>query len=657
MPIEAYVPVIDDRRFDDIVAEARTRIARYTPEWTPVWTDVNDTDPGVTLVQLFAWMSDLLLYRLGRVPELNYLKFLELIGIELHPALPATGEIEFPVADTAPTPFVIVPMRTQVSAPGPDSSNPLVFETQRALYAFRAKLASLQVSDSFGFNDVTADNELAAPEGFEPFGIQPEPGVALLLGFTDTQPLPPQVELDFAVYTVANAAATNDSSCGLPPSTIYANVRLAWEYWSGTEWRTLNLLKDETYAFERSGHISFRTPVAGELGLGKFGGATTDMYWLRARIVSGAYERPPLLLSLRTNTVAADQAQTTADEVLGGSNGRPNQVFTLANQPVIDGTLQIEVDEGDGFAIWTPTEDFYSHGPDAQVYVLNRTTGEVRFGDGIYGAIPVGNPLNPSGNVVARTYRWGGGSGGNVAAGKIKTMLTSVPGIDENKVGNLFDASGGQDEERIEEAKVRAPRSLRSRSRAVTAEDFELLAAEAGNVKRAKALPLTHPQFPNVTFPGAVTVIIVPQSDAPNPMPSSGTIRTVCAYLNQRRLLTTELFVIAPTYRLVEVRGSVTVETTADLAQVKQQIEDALLEYLHPLTGGEDGKGWPFGGTVFFSRVFQRVLIPGVRNAESLRIVIDGDELDSCTDAAIRPNELVYSTQHSAIAVNYPAET
>jgi predicted phage baseplate assembly protein len=97
MPLETFIPKIDDRRYDDILVEARTRIARYTPEWTPVWTDVNDSDPGITLVQLFAWLSEMLLYRLGRVPEHNYLKFLQLLGIELTPAQAAQAEITFPV--------------------------------------------------------------------------------------------------------------------------------------------------------------------------------------------------------------------------------------------------------------------------------------------------------------------------------------------------------------------------------------------------------------------------------------------------------------------------------------------------------------------------------------------------------------------------------
>ena len=63
MSIQDHVPSIDNRRYDDIMAELRTRVARYTPEWTPLWTDVNDSDPGITLAQLFAWLADMLLFR------------------------------------------------------------------------------------------------------------------------------------------------------------------------------------------------------------------------------------------------------------------------------------------------------------------------------------------------------------------------------------------------------------------------------------------------------------------------------------------------------------------------------------------------------------------------------------------------------------------
>src|SRR6267142_6560718 len=110
MPLENAVPRIDDRNYDSLIAEVRTRIARYTPEWTPVWTDVNDSDPGITMVQVFAWLAEILTYRMNKVPELNYIKFLQLLGIELNPAEAAQAEVSFPAKDstTAPIPAYVI---------------------------------------------------------------------------------------------------------------------------------------------------------------------------------------------------------------------------------------------------------------------------------------------------------------------------------------------------------------------------------------------------------------------------------------------------------------------------------------------------------------------------------------------------------------------
>ena len=119
----------------------------------------------------------------------------------------------------------------------------------------------------------------------------------------------------------------------------------------------------------------------------------------------------------------------------------------------------------------------------------------------------------------------------------------------------------------------------------MTADDFEYLAKEAANVRRAKALPLFHPDFPGVKVPGTVSVIVVPDADVkePRPTPSEGTLRTVCAYLDARRLLTTELFVMKPTYQEIVVAAQVVAADNADLAQVHDDIVKALVDYFHPL--------------------------------------------------------------------------
>jgi predicted phage baseplate assembly protein len=639
MPLAANLPVIDNRRYDELVAELRTRIPRYTPEWT----DLNDSDPGITLIQLFAWLSDMLLYRLGRVPELNYLKFLELLGIELRPEEPAIAEITFPVAATAPKPFIIIPLRTQVSAESAGSAAPIAFEIDRAITAIAATLSSVQSFDGFAFQDVSTVNADAV-EGFDPFGPGAGVDAALYLGFETAAPIP-QVELDLA-FVAADQGAPSFVSCDIPPSSRFASATLRWEYWNGTEWRALDLLRDDTLALTRSGHVRLKTPMVGLMVPAVFGEVLPSRTWIRARVLLAQYERTPRLLAVRTNTVSATQAQTVHDEVLGGSDGSANQVFRLGNAPVISGTLRVEVDEGDGFAQWTAVEDFFGAGPHDRVYVLDRTTGEVRFSDGDHGAIPTGNNDLPGSNIVAREYRFGGGAAGNVPAMAIKTLLGSIDGVDADKIGNLLPATGGRQEETLDEAKLRAPRAIRSRSRAVTAEDFEQLAIESGPIRRAKALPLSHPDFPGVKVPGVVSVIVVPDGTAPNPTPSEGTLRLVCACLDKARLITTELYVVPPTYRLVQVTTDVIANDRADLAEVKTNIQQALLNYFHPLKGGEDEQGWPFGGDIFYSRVYGRATVDGVQSIQRLVISLDGIEAPECRNVPLCDGELAYSLEH-----------
>src|SRR5438309_7471762 len=181
MPLAA--PNLDDRRFADIIAEAKTLIPRYAPEWT----NFNESDPGITMVELFAWMTEILVYRLNQVPDRNYIKFLQLIGIELEPAQPARAELTFSVARPDVT-SVIVPMGTQVAAAG-GSGQPVVFETDESLIAIGAALAAVQSFDGFGYTVQTKKNGNAG-QWFYPFGQKPQPGSAVLLGFSSPVALP-----------------------------------------------------------------------------------------------------------------------------------------------------------------------------------------------------------------------------------------------------------------------------------------------------------------------------------------------------------------------------------------------------------------------------------------------------------------------------------
>jgi predicted phage baseplate assembly protein len=661
MPLEDLLPKLDDRTFDDLVSEVRTRIARYTPEWRPdvsAWTDVNDSDPGVTLAQVFAWLSEMLLYRMNRVPALNYVKFLQLIGVELKPAEAAQAEVTLPVEPAFAQTVVRVPARAQLSAESDDGGPPLIFETKSGFVVFRAALEAVVGYDpDTDFTPLTDDNAQAI-RGFDPFGSRAADGAFLALGLQDAASLPSET-LDLAFVAAGEQQGLRNVTCNGGVTASQAPATLTWEYNNAGVWSALTVLRDDTLALTRSGHVQLKLPAAGIPTGAKANLQPSDpvtRYWIRARVSSSQYERPPRLLAIRTNTIAVEQAETIRDEVLGGSDGSRNQRFRLANRPVLADTLELDIQtSAEGPERWTEVPDLFGSGPNDNHYTLNRTTGEIHTGDGVNGNVPVAFVGDPGGNVVASVYRFGGGRRGNVPAGAISTLVTPVPGIDQAQVANLQAAFSGREEETLDEAKKRAPSTLRSRDRAVTAGDFEYLAAQASSIKRAKALPGFHPEFPNLNLPGVVSVVVVPDADPsnPSPMPSDGTLRSVCRYLDERRLLTTEVFVLKPEYQKVLVSGEVVALDAADSAQVHAQVEATLVDYFHALRGGEDGLGWPFGGTIHYSRVYQRVFsVPGVASITRLMITLDGEEQTPCTDVPIARHGLLYSTEH-AVTVGY----
>ena len=649
MPLTA--PNLDDRQFTDIVAEAKTLIPRYAPEWT----NFNESDPGITLVELFAWMTEILVYRLNQVPDRNYIKFLQLIGIELEPASPAKAELTFSLSrDDLST--VIVPLGTQVAGAS-SSGRPIIFETDQALIAIGAKLAAVQTFDGFGYTPQTKKNAVPG-QWFYPFGPKPQPGNALLLGFSSPVPLPTeQINLAFTLFQDGLTPPVLKCGTSIPPP-----ANLVWEYWNGAQWQAINIDSDGTRAFSQAGHVLFPGPGTAAVA-GQVGNVPDNLFWIRARVDSASYEMPPQLSAIRTNTISATQAITFTDEVLGTSNGLPNQSFQVANTPVMvldtpvqvanpDGTkvsvtsLRLEIDEGQGFMVWQEVEDFFSSGPNDRVFTLDRNTGVITTGTGEHGRIPVINQLNSAPNVIARSYRAGGGNQGNVPANSITQMQSSVPSVDT--VTNFDPATGGTDEESVADAKLRATLALQSKDRAVTPDDFRYLATQApgANVKRAYALALYHPNFPNGPIPGVVTVIVVPNSPDAAPTPNQTTLKAVCAYLDSHRLLTSEVYVVGPVYRKIQVQVQLVVDPSFDLATVKNTVQANLTTLFDPLKGGTDGTGWPFGGTVYYSNVY-RVIIetPGVLRIQDnqLLILLDDQMQTFCRDVNINKAELLYN--------------
>jgi predicted phage baseplate assembly protein len=659
MPLEA--PQLDDRTFEELLREARLRIPRYTKEWT----DFNDSDPGITIVQLFAWLTEMMLYRMNKVPERNYIKFLKLLNMELRPAQPAVAHVTF----TAQPGAVVEPVRprSQIQAQPPEGGDPLVFETEEGLDLVRVPLTDVQVYDGSAFSVLTRANSSPGTP-FRPLGWVPQVDSALYLGFAQTdppavgRPFPQQIRL--RVFLPAEAQAGIAQGCREVEQPPAPPVTLAWEYRpnaNAQRWRRLNLYKDESAAFSREGYIVLEGPA--EIEPTQEGRVPDLRFWLRGRLASGSYptDQSPEIDFIRPNTVPAQNLSTVREEIVGVSEGHPDQLFKLRRSPVQPTSLGLWTEvEGQDPERWEQVEDFLASQPDDPHYVLNANTGEIRFGDGQRGRIPTADA-----EIIARQYRYGGGAAGNVGSALINIPLTAMAGVES--VTNERPAVGGRDEQPIEELKEQAPRVLRSRNRAVTGEDFAALAGQAGGVKKATAIPLRHPDHTGVEVPGAVTVVIVPDSRDVPPKPSSDLIRQVCRYLSRFRLITTEVYVKGPEYYAIKVEARVAAQPYAAPDTVTRDVVEALNAFLDPLGRGldkaatqdkqADGKGskgtqqgeqgWRFGQELFPTSLYSVILnVADVAAVRSLALTVNGRPHELTKPVILPADGLVYGADH-----------
>ncbi len=368
--------------------------------------------------------------------------------------------------------------------------------------------------------------------------------------------------------------------------------------------------------------------------------------WLRIRLAAPLTTKgaAPRLRIATFNIAPATNASTVTNELVGSADGRPGQLLALGNRNVLDRTLELAVQEEPDrpLVTWREVESLDAAAPNDRVFALDREAGTVTFGDGVRGRIPALVPR--AGNIVAVRYRHGGGKAGETGVATITSLESARAGL--SGVTNPVVATGGADAETLDEAKVRARRELATRSRAVTRDDFEWIARQTPTVRvaRAQIVPRRRP-LPAGTLPpaiatpvcgaplaagpsgldtieaaGVVSVVVVPDDAGPEPVPTPSFLRRVCCHLDRHRLVTTEVHVVPPQYlRVCEVVITLLPQPGYTRARLQELVEARLATYLHVLTGGHAGGGFPFGGQVHIADLVAQVFrVEGVERVETM---------------------------------------
>ena len=417
--------------------------------------------------------------------------------------------------------------------------------------------------------------------------------------------------------------------------------------------RTFLEVNDYTEYLTKSGTLEFIGPD-NQPKTHKFG---KKSHWLMGTLIKSTKQfKAPLMKGIYPNTVWSEQVETIEDEILGSSDGDKNKNFEFIKSPVISPEIwvmegeiilqdekedekeilpgediqEIKDDSGktrETWVRWKAVEDFINSTPKSRHYIIDNFPGMVQFGDGKNGMIP------PTGKDNIRTnYKSGGGVVGNVPKNEITVLKTPIAGIDH--VMNHEPAEGGSDTELLEEALERGPHLIKHRGRAVTKEDFERLAKAASSyIARTKC----------VTEDGKVKVIIIPKGKEDKPQPSIGLIQIVEDYLRHLSLnsiLNESLEVRGPSYKEVRVSVDVIPESIDQAVPLEKEIRKQLKAYLHPLTGGNEGRGWEFGRGVHISDVY--ALLEGIKDVDH----VDNLELNDGKGVYVGESQTVCSGEH-----------
>ncbi|MBK1657112.1 putative baseplate assembly protein [Paracraurococcus ruber] len=652
------LPNLDDRRFEDLVAEARARLSAYTPELV-----VQPGDPAEAIIDLFAWLTETILYRANLIPERQRRAFLNLLGMPLRPAAPARGLVCLDPQAPARAPMPAIARHQAVLRAGPvavtntTELQPLPLELLAMLKRpwrepDRAKRDAMlaELARLYGRSDLTPFVPEPAFADGAPVALAETLDRALHLAFLlpkrVNQPLPELREaLAGAVLSLGVAPpreVPGEVAAALPDRT--PRIEIAVQDAGGPlRFLPLALLADSSQGLRRAGVLQLQLPRAARLfapppqddprdaGRGSAPPelpATADparlVFWLRLTCP----EHPDLALAwLGVNAVGVEARQVARDRVLGLGTGQPDQVLSLGETSVDPDSLVVEVWEGGVPAAWRRLPHLAGAGPEEPAFVLDAEAGTIGFGDGLRGMrLPAGA------RVVAAFMAFGGGAAGNLPPGALKSVALDGMALDLTPRQEL-PLAGGAEAESVAAAERRLPAALAHRERAVTVEDFAALAREVPGASIARTevvaglVPGASLAAVREDVPGAVAVFVLPPAERAlgnTPRPSLGLLRDTYAALRPRTLIGTELTVLSPEFVPIGVSVQVSVVDATARTATLRAVERAVLDYLWALPpGGPRGEGWPLGYGVDPDEIRTRAgAAPGVLAIEAVALYL-----------------------------------
>jgi len=580
------VPNLDDIAFDALVEEGRALIPRYAPDWT----DHNLHDPGITLLDLLAWVIDQQVYRIGFVGDAHLKAFAALLGVRPKPAQPARGLL-WPAA--AP------PADGQALRAGtrawPVDQPELIFTTTANIRLSRA-----------------AVHTMTAWTAGKPMKVHPDDSGAIRLDpATDTL----ELSRDRPVFADANAESTLaiglEFAGALPDLGPSIPVPIAFDY------RT----SDGIWHRARSRWIDGGARRSGaallDIAAGHDGVAAVRLDF------SGSPVRA-LPTRLALNVVPLVQIEALPAVTLGDARGLPDLELpfgagALPARKAARHPLRIRTLEHGERVKWRRVDDLAVSSPQDRVYVVDEARATIRFGNGVNGRIP------PAGRQIAReALDVTAGAGGNLAAGvawSVGGLPTPAPTAAPSWI-NREPMTGGCDAW-DREALLTALRRQARKRRAMLS-DAELRDAATGlqgfGLERAEVLPRFLPTLPHRPVPGARTLLLHPRDGIPG---SDAWVDAIERRLAPRRVLGERLSLAAAEPVTIAVSGELLIASGSDAPTIEKAARTVLQARLSASRKSPTIEPWPSGRPVTIGEL--EALVAGVEGVVAvLRLRVGG---------------------------------
>lgn len=687
--------ILDTEEFSDIFEEARGKIASIYPEWT----DYNYHDPGITMLELFAWLKEGQQFYMDQTGEAQKEKFLKLLGTRRLVKEPAKALLTMETDKN-----IILPKGTKFYADTicyeSVEQNVILKEDITTCFYVREKVEEYLDRKQLNFG-----NQLR----IHMFGKEPEPGDTFYIGLTKALPINMEISIYFDLFTEYEVIRNP-----LTQKLAVPFVKFCMEYFTKDGWRKVSHLKDTTYGFLQDGQIFFEVKNTMKPG-NVFG---EEGYFLRIRLKEGVYDIPPVLAGFGINVLRVVQTEHFIEHCVIPKNSRAISENSQGMVCVKDTTFLALYGENDVYAAshgrlhevsvvqkyldtehaectfvfevpeeWNKFEEIHLiHRESAQSQKKMFTEGngypnqsyelldelveyesfelmvQDELGDFILwekvqdfsesgpedrhyvfdsrtGTVTFGNSIRglaPEGEIRIISYARSLGSDGKVKAGRINQISREIES--DAVVTNNKDSWGGRKEETLEESFVRVQKELKCPVTAVTYEDYERYIRETPGLMIANCKVLKPMEVTEI-FPyydeSAITVVVKPFAKQIKKELMAVYRRNILSYLELFRMTGTSVYLIRPEYIAFELYVEVVIKT--HYIHAEEEIKETVERWFQAL-------GKEFGGCVRYSKLYGVIdMLPCVKRLRSVSFEVKGTGVKHLPDGSVKvpPNGVV----------------